>query len=409
MMSETYVLVHYGEVGLKGQNRPRFIQTLVRNTEERLRGLDVHLDHKRSGRLVFRLGPRARWDVVAARLRTVFGIAYFARAWRVPLDMDALEQAVLERLPKQEGVTFAVRARRARKDFPMNSMEINRRLGAAVARRTGWRVNLSQPDIPIHVEVLYKEIFFYFGKEPGPGGLPVGVSGTVINLLSGGIDSPVAAWRMLKRGCNVINVHFHGQPLVSQASEIKAIELTRVLTEWGCSPRLYSVPIGRVQAEIMKTTPPAYRVVLYRRLMLRVAQEIARREDALALVTGESVGQVASQTLHNLYVINQVAEMPVLRPLIGMDKEEIIAQAESIGTLELSNLPGEDCCTLFTPKHPVTMARLEDVLEIERQQPWEEWVRQALAGAKVVDVHTSPVDALQYWPDRVERLLKVAG
>ncbi len=408
-MTESYVLIHYGEVGLKGQNRPMFINALVRNIEQRLHGLDVHLDHKRSGRLVFRMGPRARWDDIAARLRTVFGIAYFARAWRVPLDMTALEEAVLSHLPKREGVTFAVRARRARKDFPLNSMEINRRLGSVVARHTGWKVNLDNPDVPIHVEVLYREIFFYFDKVPGPGGLPVGISGTVINLLSGGIDSPVAAWRMLKRGCEVINVHFHGQPLVSQASEIKAIELTRVLTEWGGSPRLYSVPIGRVQAEIMKTTPPAYRVVLYRRLMLRVAQEIARREGALALVTGESVGQVASQTLHNLYVISQVAEMPVLRPLIGMDKEEIIAQAERIGTLELSNLPGEDCCTLFTPKHPVTKARLEDVLEIEAQQPWQAWVQQALGGAKVVDVHTSPVDALQYWPERVERLLQVHG
>ncbi len=407
MTTETYALIHYGEVGLKGLNRPLFINALRRNIEERLHGMDVHLDHKRSGRLVFRLGPRARWEDVAHRLRTVFGIAYFARAWRVPLDMDALEQAVLEHLPRQEGVTFGVRTRRARKDFPLNSMEINRRLGAAVARHTGWKVNLDNPDIPIHVEVLYREIFFYFGKEPGPGGLPVGISGTVVNLLSGGIDSPVAAWRMLKRGCSVINVHFHGQPLVTKASEVKAIELTRVLTEWGCSPRLYSVPIGEVQAEIMKTTPPAYRVVLYRRLMLRVAQEIAHREGALALVTGESVGQVASQTLHNLYVINQAAEMPVLRPLIGMDKEEIIAQAERIGTLELSNLPGEDCCTLFTPKHPVTKARLDEVLEIESRQPWETWVQQALSRATVVDVHTSPVDAFQFWPERVERLLRI--
>ncbi len=406
-MVDTYVLIHYGEVGLKGQNRPRFINTLVRNIENRLRGLDVHLDRKRSGRILFRLGPRARWDDVAHRLRTVFGISYFARAWRVPLDMDALEAAVLERLPQREGITFAVRARRARKDFPLNSMEINRRLGAAVARKTGWRVNLDNPDLPIHVEVLYREIFFYFDKEPGPGGLPVGVSGKVINLLSGGIDSPVAAWRMLKRGCEVINVHFHGQPLVTKASEVKAIELTRVLTEWGASPRLYLVPIGRIQAEIMKTSPPAYRVVLYRRLMLRVAQEIARREGALALVTGESVGQVASQTLHNLFVINAVAEMPVLRPLIGMDKEEIIAQAERIGTLPLSNLPGEDCCTLFTPKHPVTAAKLEDVETIEVKQPWDEWVARALAEASVVDVHTSPVDALQFWPDRVDALLRV--
>lgn len=405
---EGYLIVHYGEVGTKGQNRPRFIRTLAQNVARRLEGLDVHLDRKRSGRIVFRLGPKADWPTIAERLRTVFGVAYFARAWRVPLDMHALEQAVLEHLPRDNNArTFAVRARRAHKGFPMTSQEINRRLGAAIARATGWRVNLETPDVPVHVEVLFNEIFFYFHKEPGPGGLPVGVSGKVINLLSGGIDSPVAAWRMLKRGCEVINVHFHGRPLVTQASEVKAIEITRLLTEWGASPRLYSVPIGPVQVEIMKTTPPAYRVVLYRRLMIRVAQEIARREGALALVTGESVGQVASQTLHNLFVINAVAEMPVLRPLIGMDKAEIIAQAEQIGTLALSNLPGEDCCTLFTPKHPVTAAKLEEVEAIEATQPWQEWVQRALAEADVIDVHRSPVDALQFWPDRVDQLLKV--
>ena len=403
---ETYVLIHYGEVGLKGQNRPRFINTLIRNIEDRLRGLDVRVDRRRSGRILLRLGPQARWPEVAARLQTVFGIVYFARAWRVPLDMEALEKAVLERLPPRENITFAVRARRANKQFPLNSMEINRRLGAAVVNATGWKVNLRQPDLPIHVEVLYKEIFFYFERVEGPGGLPVGVSGLAINLLSGGIDSPVAAWRMLRRGARIINVHFHGQPLVTQASEVKAIELTRVLTEWGASPRLYSVPIGKIQAEIMRTSPPTYRVVLYRRLMMRVAQEIARREGALALVTGESLGQVASQTLENIYVINEVAELPILRPLIGMDKEEIVAQAKRVGTLELSNLPGEDCCTLFTPKHPVTAAKPEEVHAIEAQQPWGEWVRRALSEAKVIDVHTSPVDAMQLWPERAEALLR---
>ncbi len=403
---DTYVLVHYGEVGLKGQNRPRFVNTLIRNIEDRLRGLDVHLDRRRSGRILLRLGPRARWEDVAARLQSVFGIVYFARAWRVPLDMDALERTVLEHLPRREGVTFAVRARRANKEFPLTSMDINRRLGTIIGRATGWKVHLDRPDVVIRVEVLYKEIFFYFERLEGPGGLPVGVSGLVINLLSGGIDSPVAGWRMLRRGARIINVHFHGQPLVTQASEVKAIELTRVLTEWGASPRLYSVPIGKIQAEIMRTSPPAYRVVLYRRLMMRVAQEIARREGALALVTGESLGQVASQTLENIYVIDDVATMPVFRPLIGMDKEEIVAQARRVGTLALSNLPGEDCCTLFTPKHPVTAARPEDVHAIEAAQPWAEWLRQALSGARVIDVHASPVDAMQLWPDRAEALLR---
>ncbi len=404
--TQEFVIVHYGELGLKGQNRPRFVNALARNVLDRLAGLDVHLERKRSGRLILRLGSQVRWRDVEDRLRTVFGIAYFARAWRVPLDIEALEKAVLAHLPKRTDISFAVRARRTNKAFPHSSSDINRRLGAAIVEATGWRVNLDHPDLTVHIEVLYQEIFFYFDRVPGARGLPVGVSGKVVNLLSGGIDSPVAAWRMLKRGCEVLNVHFHGAPLVTRASEVKAIELTRVLMEWGGLPQLYSIPIGRIQAEIMKSSPPDCRVVLYRRLMVRVAQEIARREGALALTTGESLGQVASQTLENLFVISEAAQIPILRPLIGMDKEEIIAQARQVGTLELSNLPGEDCCTLFTPKHPVTAARLEDIRAIEAEQPWEEWVQRALAEASLVDVRTSPVDALQFWPDRVDVLLR---
>ena len=403
--SHEYIVIHYGELGLKGQNRPRFLRALIQNVRQRMAGLDVQMDRRRSGRLILRMGPHVRWKDVESRLRTVFGIAYFSRAWRVPLDIAALEEAILSQLPQREGISFAVRAHRANKAFPYTSPELNRRLGSAIVEATGWSVNLDQPDLTVHVEVLYREIFFYFDRIPGPGGLPVGVSGKVINLLSGGIDSPVAAWYMLKRGCQVINLHFHGQPLTSRASEVKAIEQARVLTEWGGSPRLYSIPIGRIQAEIMRTSPPDYRVVLYRRLMVRVAEEIARREGALALTTGESLGQVASQTLENIRVINEVARLPILRPLIGMDKEEIIARAQEIATLALSNLPGEDCCTLFTPQHPVTAARLEEVHAIEAQQPWEAWVQQALADATPIDVHTSPVDALQLWPDRAESLL----
>lgn len=338
-------------------------------------------------------------------MRTVFGIAYFARAWQVPLSLEALERAVEALLPQETGISFAVRARRANKSFPHSSSEINRRLGAAIVQARGWRVNLDEPDLTVHVEVLYREIFFYFERIPGARGLPVGVSGKILNLLSGGIDSPVAAWRMLRRGCEVMNIHFHGAPLVTRASEVKAIELTRILMEWGALPQMYSVPIGRIQSEIMRSSPPECRVVLYRRLMVRVAEALAHREGALALTTGESLGQVASQTLDNLFVISEAVRIPILRPLIGLDKEEIIEQARQIGTLALSNLPGEDCCTLFTPKHPVTAARLEEIQAIEAQQPWEEWVQRAVAEAELVDVRTSPVDALQFWPDRLDALL----
>jgi thiamine biosynthesis protein ThiI len=400
-----FVLIHYGELALKGKNRPRFVRTLSRNLRRRLAEMDVHPGPRQPGRLILRLGPRARWDEVAWRLRTVFGVAYFAPAWQAPLDLGALEQAIVARLPRRESISFAVRARRSYKVLPQSSQEINIRLGAAIQRATGWSVNLDEPDLTVNVEVLPDSIFFYFERVPGPGGLPVGVSGKVVNLLSGGIDSPVAAWYMLKRGCQVVNIHFHAQPLVTKASEAKAIELARTLTEWGGSPWLYLVPIGRIQAEIMQTSPEEYRVVLYRRLMFRVAQEIAERERAWALVTGESLGQVASQTPHNIRVINEVARLPVLRPLIGMDKQDIVAQAQRLDTLAISNLPGEDCCTLFTPEHPVIAARLDEVHAIEAQQPWQEWVERAVAETTRVDVRSSPVDVLQLWPDRVERLL----
>ncbi|RME72278.1 MAG: tRNA 4-thiouridine(8) synthase ThiI [Chloroflexi bacterium] len=399
-----YLLVHYGEIGLKGANRSRFIDALRQNILQKLSGLDVRPDRKRSGRLVFRLGPSVRWEEVARRLRSVFGVAYFSRAWSVPLKMEALEEAVLAHLPRKSGISFAVRTRRANKQFPLTSMDIDRRLGAAIRQATDWHVDLTHPDLTVEVEVVFQEMFFYFDRVTGARGMPVGTSGTVVNLLSGGIDSPVAAWYMLKRGCRVVNVHFHGAPLTSRASEVKAIELARILTGWGGSPTLYSIPIGQIQAEIMRTSPPDYRVVLYRRLMVRVAQEIARREGAAALSTGESLAQVASQTLRNLRAIEQVAELPILRPLIGMDKEEIVARAEQIETLAISNLSGEDCCTLFIPKHPVTGAKLERIAEIEARQPWNEWVDKALSGATVIDVHASPVDILQHYPELLERL-----
>ncbi|MFQ5613668.1 MAG: tRNA uracil 4-sulfurtransferase ThiI, partial [Anaerolineae bacterium] len=395
---------HYGELGLKGKNRPRFLNALRNNILNRLAGLDVRPGHRRSGRLVLRLGPSAAWPEIESRLRTVFGIAYFGRAWSVPLSLPLLEKAILAHLPPETGITFSVRTRRPHKDFRHTSQEVNRRLGTAIRRATGWGVNLNRPDLTVHVEIVYQEIFFYFERVPGAKGLPVGTGGKVLNLLSGGIDSPVAAWYMLKRGCHVLNIHFHGYPLTSRTSEVKAIELARVLTAWGGSARLYSVPIGRIQAEIMKTSLPDYRVVLYRRLMVRVAGEIARREGALALVTGESLGQVASQTMHNIRAIEQAANLPILRPLIGLDKDEIIDRARQINTFALSNIPGEDCCTLFTPRHPVTAARVEMIETLEAQQPWDAWLQQALAEATLIDVQASPVDVLQLQPDLLENL-----
>ena len=257
--------------------------------------------------------------------------------------------------------SFKVATRRAYKQFPLTSEEVNRELGAFVQGETHTAVDLERPDLTIHVEVLPRDIYFSCGREAGPGGLPLGVSGRVVSLLSGGIDSPVAAHRLMKRGCHVVFVHFHGVPFLDGTSRIKAAELARALTRFQYESRLYLVPFGEIQREVVVGAPAPLRVVLYRRLMGRIAEQIAHREHAKALVTGESLGQVASQTLDNLAAIEEAVGMPVLRPLIGSDKEEIVQQARTLGTYEISIIPDQDCCRLFVPQHPATVSTLEEV------------------------------------------------
>jgi thiamine biosynthesis protein ThiI len=262
--------------------------------------------------------------------------------------------------------SFRITARRAFKTFPLTSIELNRDLGAHVlARRPGCRVSLEQPELNVHVEVLPREAFVYCDRRPGAGGLPVGASGTVAALLSGGIDSPVAAWRLMKRGCRVVFVHFHSAPYLPDLSRGKARDLVAKLTEWQYFSRLFIVPFGDIQREVVLAVPPPARVVVYRRLMVRIAERLARHAGAPALVTGESLGQVASQTLHNLTRIDEVASMPILRPLIGMDKLEITEQARALGTFEISIEPDADCCTLFVPRHPVTRISPEEIAAVE--------------------------------------------
>jgi thiamine biosynthesis protein ThiI len=258
-----------------------------------------------------------------------------------------------------------VRARRSFKGYPKTSVEIERELGAAVVRATGARVDLEHADLTLYVEVLRDRIFFSIEKLAGPGGLPVGSSGRVVALLSGGIDSPVAAWRMMKRGCTVVPAHFHAFPLQDRSTIDKVRELARILARYQFRIRLLLVPFGPVQQTIVAACPTGLRVVLYRRFMLRIAEALAGRRRAKALVTGESLGQVASQTLDNLGVIADAARGPVLRPLVGMDKEEISAEARRIGTFETSTLPDQDCCQLFVPRSPAVAARLDDVHQAE--------------------------------------------
>jgi thiamine biosynthesis protein ThiI len=375
------VIVHYQEIALKGKNRPWFIARLVRNLRTATSDLDVRSVRVLMGRIEMVLGPDARWEAVRDRLSRVFGVGNFAKAGRAPLEVEAMAARILEDLGELQCQTFRVSARRADKRFPLTSPQIEREVGGRIKEARGWTVNLSAPELTIHLEALTDEAFYFFGKTRGAGGLPAGASGRVVALLSGGIDSPVAAWRMMRRGCRVDFVHFHSYPVLSRASQEKARELARLLTQYQYRSRLLLVPFADVQQQVILTVPPPLRVVLYRRLMMRIAEEVARRNRALALVTGEVVGQVASQTLENMNRITEVVGLPVLRPLIGMDKEEITAEAQRLGTFPISIIPDQDCCTLFTPKHPSTRARRSEVERAEASLPVAEMIDRAIAAA----------------------------
>lgn len=377
------VVVHYQEIALKGRNRPWFVARLVRNLREAVADLDVREVRALMGRIELVLGPDAQWPSIRDRVSRVFGIGNFARAGRTKLDVDAIASEILGDLGDATPATFRVSAKRADKRFVLTSPQIEREVGGRIKDARGWRVDLGHPELTIFVETLTNEAFYSFGKEPGAGGLPSGASGRVVCLLSGGIDSPVAAWRIMRRGCRVLFVHFHSYPILSRASQEKVRELAALLTQYQLHSCLFLVPFGEIQQRVVLTVEPPLRVVIYRRLMMRIAERIARAHRARALVTGEVVGQVASQTLENLTQINDVVEMPVLRPLVGMDKEEITEQAQRLGTYPISIIPDQDCCTLFTPRHPATRARADEVKAAEASLAIEEIVSSAVAATAI--------------------------
>ena len=377
------VVIHYQEIALKGKNRPWFVARLVRNIREATKDLDVRDVRALQGRIELVLGDETTWEAARDRVATVFGIGNFARAGRAALDVDAIAAEILKDLGPEDPPSFRLSARRSDKRFPLTSPQIEREVGGRIKEARGWHVDLTRPALTIHVEALSRDAFYFFGKERGAGGLPVGASGKVTCLLSGGIDSPVAAWRMMRRGCRVNFVHFHSYPILSRASQEKAGELARLLARYQYHSRLMLVPFGEIQQRVVLAVAPPLRVVVYRRLMMRIAERLARLNRAQALVTGEVVGQVASQTLENMATIGSVVSMPVLRPLVGLDKEEITAEAVRLGTYPISIIPDQDCCTLFTPKHPATKAKRHEVERAEAELPIEEIVQQAVSAAVV--------------------------
>ena len=375
------VLVRYHEIALKGGNRPFFLDKLSRNLARATSDIPGSGVRRLAGRISLEVPDDVPWDRVRERVRSVFGVANFSRIHQAPPDAAALEEAVLRELRGRSFGSFRVTTRRGWKGFALRSGDIDRALGAAVNRATGVRVDLERPEMTLFVEVHKDRILFSFEKEPGPGGFPAGSSGRVLALLSGGIDSPVAAWRMMKRGCRVVFVHFHSVPYLPPTSQAKARTLVERLTEWQYASRLYLVPFGEIQREVVLSVPPPARVVVYRRLMVRIAEAIARGERALALATGESLGQVASQTLENIAAIDAVAAGPVFRPLIGTDKIEITAEAKRLGTFETSIEPDADCCTLFVPAHPHTRMTVAEAEAVESRLDLVRLVAAGVEGA----------------------------
>ncbi|MBI1872626.1 MAG: tRNA 4-thiouridine(8) synthase ThiI [Acidobacteria bacterium] len=376
------IVVHYQEIALKGRNRPWFVSHLVRNIRQATRDLDVASVRALMGRIEIEVRSDAMTAEVSDRLRRVFGIANFSVARRAALDLDEMAAAILRDLEGVETGSFRVSARRADKRFPLTSPQIEREVGGRIKVARGWRVDLTHPELKVSLEILPDQAFYSFEKQRGPGGLPTGGSGRVACLLSGGIDSPVAAFRVMKRGCSVLLVHFHSYPLLSRASQEKVRQIAAILTRYQLRSKLALVGFGEIQRRVVLTVPSPLRVVMYRRLMMRIAQQLARKGHAKALVTGEVIGQVASQTIENLSVIGRATELPVLRPLIGMDKEEIVAEAQRLGTYEISIIPDQDCCQLFTPPHPATKARAADVEAAESQLPIVELVEAAVAAVE---------------------------
>ena len=377
------VVVHYHEISLKRGNRPLFLRHLARNLERASADLGPVTLRQRPGRIVLDLDDNPAPEAVLERAQRVCGVASVSLGYRTSSTLQAMQSLIGRLVEGRTFGSFRITARRAFKTYPMSSVELNRALGAFVLERVQTRVSLEHPEVEIVVEVLPDETFVSLDRRPGPGGLPVGASGTVVALISGGIDSPVAAWRMMKRGCRVVFVHFHSVPYLPDTSQVKVRALVERLTEWQYASRVHLVPFGEIQREVVLSVPPPARVVIYRRLMVRIAEAIARRSGALALATGESLGQVASQTLENIAAIDAVAGMPVLRPLIGTDKIEITDEARRLGTFETSIEPDADCCTLFVPKHPFTRMTAAEAEAMESRLELERLVQAGVDGAVV--------------------------
>ena len=377
------LLVRYGEIFLKGLNRPYFIRALVRKIRYAVRGMGADV-HVHDGRIFVR--GFSDLDTVIDRVTRVFGVHSVSPAVEMPKeDFDAVcDQAIA--MTKDLKGTFKVNARRSDKRYPMNSMAINEEAGYRILNANqNLKVDVHHPDYLMNIEIR-DMAYLYVKVIPAVGGMPVGTNGNATLLLSGGIDSPVAGWMIAKRGVQINAVHFHSYPYTSDRAKEKVLDLARKLSFSCCGIKVHVVPFTEIQMQIHEKCPDEYTTLIMRRYMMRIAERIAKQTESEALITGESIGQVASQTMTALSTTNAVTEIPVFRPLIGFDKSEIIAIARKIGTLEISEQPFEDCCTVFTPRHPATHPKMEKIVEGESKLDSEALIVRAMEGVEMIRV-----------------------
>jgi len=383
---ERYIIIHYGEIALKGGNRSFFENKLIANIRLALKDLgDIWLKQV-AGRIIILIEESYDLELIKSKLQKVFGIEYFTFAWNSSQDLKELEKDLLSLIKNKKFKTFRITARRTNKNFPLDSQKLSGELGAMVVKKMKKKVDLENFDLNCYVDIVENFAFLYFEKIECRGGLPVGVSDKLLCLISGGFDSPVAANMMQKRGASIVYVHFDSYPSTPKENQEKVKELVKVLNDYQFESKLYLVPFLEIQKEILKKVPEDYRVVFYRRMMLRIAKKIALQENVLALVTGESLGQVASQTVENIRAISEAIDLPILRPLIGFNKEEIITLAKQINTYELSAQPFGDCCALYVPKHPVTRADLNLILDTEKDWEFGKILEETISKAELITI-----------------------
>lgn len=383
------LLVRYGELSLKGRNRKNFEELLLTNIRSNLKDVPHGRITKTFGRIY--LETKGNWEDVAQRLKRVFGIVSVSPVLRCELDIEAIKRGAVQLVEDTPGLTFKVEARRPNKSFPLTSPEVCQALGGHLLPSfPHLSVNVHNPDFTVNVEIRQEGAFLYSQVIPCLGGLPAGSAGKGLLLLSGGIDSPVAGFLAMKRGVNVEGLHFHSYPFTSERSKEKVVELARRLAPYNArgSIKLWMAYFTEIQKALQQSSYPSLSITLMRRFMLRIAEALAVRENAFALITGDSLGQVASQTMESIHTINQVTNIPIYRPLIGMDKQEIINLATQIDTYETSILPYEDCCTVFVPKNPAIRPTIEQALRAEAELDVAGLVEEALAKTEFILLNT---------------------